>query len=198
MKKRKKKENRQPVSELKKTGRAFMRWAKGRLGVIVAVLCFVVLVAAIYAIAGKKPDPPYPEKYPENPEGAGTEYRAPPPDDREPIPDFVDLTLLSGTMVYAEVYQIMSYPEDYLGKTIKMGGLYSVSYSEQSERYFHRVLIEDALACCQQGLEFILNGERAYPDENAHIEVTGVFSCYEDDFGFDCYYLAADDISVVN
>ena len=34
----------------------------------------------------------------------------------------VDLTRLSSTMVYSEVYNMMYAPDDYIGKTIKMTG----------------------------------------------------------------------------
>ena len=39
--------------------------------------------------------------------------------------NFVDLTALSSTMVYAEVFAMMSSPEDYVGKTVKMQGIFS-------------------------------------------------------------------------
>ena len=34
----------------------------------------------------------------------------------------LDLTSMSGTMVYSEVYNIMSNPDEYIGKTIRMNG----------------------------------------------------------------------------
>ena len=37
----------------------------------------------------------------------------------------VDLTLLSSTMVFSEVSNILSNPPDYAGKTIKMRGIYN-------------------------------------------------------------------------
>ena len=42
----------------------------------------------------------------------------------------VDLTALSSTMVYSEVYNMLYfYPEDYYGKTVKMTGLFNVYQS---------------------------------------------------------------------
>ncbi len=41
----------------------------------------------------------------------------------------VDLTTLSGTMVYSEVFNMIANPEDYVGKTIKMQGQFFVSVS---------------------------------------------------------------------
>ena len=118
----------------------------------------------------------------------------------EETPKLIDLTVLSSTMIYAEVYNIMAHPNEYMGKTIKMSGPYYASYYEVTDLYYHYVVIEDATACCQQGLEFKWNGEHKfpddYPDESTKIEVTGVFSSY-DELGRTYYYIAVDDISIL-
>jgi hypothetical protein len=61
-------------------------------------------------------------------------------------------------------------------------------------------VIEDALTCCQSGIEFKLSGGRSYPEDypkkDAAIEATGVFGKYEV-FGLTYYYLEADDITVL-
>lgn len=112
----------------------------------------------------------------------------------------VDLTALNSTMVYAEVFNMTTNPEDYLGKTIKMSGSYSTTFYDETGLYYHYVIIEDAAACCQSGLEFIWNGEHKYPDdypaEQTKIEVVGVFGEY-DEFGETFYYLAVDEISIL-
>ena len=48
----------------------------------------------------------------------------------------VDLTRLSATMVYAEVFNMMVEPENYVGKTIKMNGLFYV-YPDEKKRYVY-------------------------------------------------------------
>ena len=112
----------------------------------------------------------------------------------------IDLTALSSTLVYAEVYNIMTSPDDYRGKTSKMSGLYYSSYDDRTGNSYHFIVIEDATACCQQGLEFIWNGNHRYPDdyppENARIEVVGVIKSY-DELGQSYYCLAVDDIAVL-
>ena len=114
--------------------------------------------------------------------------------------DLIDLTKLTGTLVYAEVYNIMTSPDDYIGKTIKMSGAYSAQYYEPTQEYYHAVLIADAAACCQQGLEFKWNGEHTYPDDypenGTNIEVTGVFGSYEE-LGQTYYYLATDEVTAL-
>jgi len=118
----------------------------------------------------------------------------------EPKSVDVDLTALSSTMVYAEVSNIVGNANDYIGKTIKMHGRYYASFFEKTELYYHFVIIEDATACCAQGLEFIWSGDHIYPDDypddNTNIEVTGVFGSY-DELGKTYYYVATDDIIVL-
>lgn len=110
----------------------------------------------------------------------------------------IDLTVLSSTMVYAEVYNITAEPDDYLGKTIKVSGLYYNSYYEETDTLYHFVFISDAAACCAQGLEFKWHGDHVYPDDYpAHqslVEVTGVFDKY-DELGETYYYLNVDNIA---
>ncbi len=112
----------------------------------------------------------------------------------------VDLTKLSSTMVYSEVYNIVNTPESYMGKTIKMKGLYNASYYEGTGNYYHYVLIKDATACCQQGLEFVWKGDHAYPadypENGTEVEIVGVFGQYEE-LGVTYNYIETDNITLV-
>ena len=81
---------------------------------------------------------------------------------------------------------MMFSPDDYIGKTIKMTGLYSPIYFSETDKNYHYVLIEDALACCAQGIEFVWGDDTyIYPDDyplvGANIEVTGVFETYREE-----------------
>lgn len=109
--------------------------------------------------------------------------------------DIVDLTGLTSIMVYSEVYNMMMQPAEYINKTIIMNGTYYAQYSEETERYYYFVVNEDATACCQQGVEFIWNGEHEYPEEGADIVVSGVFQSYDED-GETYYYIDADEIKM--
>ena len=113
----------------------------------------------------------------------------------------VDLTAMSKTMVYAEVFNILGNPEAYLGKTIKMNGIYTVLYYGKINKHYHYVVVEDAAACCQQGFEFVRSGNyvypKDYPKEKAKIEVTGVFKKGRDDIGYTYYYLAINDLKTL-
>lgn len=94
----------------------------------------------------------------------------------------VDLTQLSSTMVYSEVYNMMTTPENYEGKVVKMNGDFALYSDEAQQNYYYACVIADATACCQQGLEFVLAGNKKYPDDypelNSNITVTGVFKTY--------------------
>lgn len=97
-----------------------------------------------------------------------------------------DLTSMSGDMVYAVVYQLMVDPEEYIGKRIKMRGNYYASYFEPTEKFYHYTMIEDAAACCAQGIEFVWgDGSHVYPEEypkdKAEVEVVGVFETYREE-----------------
>ena len=96
----------------------------------------------------------------------------------------VDLTKLSSTMVYSEVYNMMYTPNDYIGKIVKMKGQFAYYEDPETKAQYFACIIEDATACCSQGLEFILTGEHTYPDDypelNSEITVTGTFETYEE------------------
>ena len=89
-------------------------------------------------------------------------------------------------MVYAQVNQMVMSPKKYIGKHIKMKGIFSSYYDEELERRFYGCVIQDALACCSQGLAFELAKPRKYPDEYPSecdaIVVEGDFD-YEKDEG---------------
>ena len=101
---------------------------------------------------------------------------------------FVDLTALSSTMVYAEVFAMMSSPEDYVGKTVKMQGIFSkgqlyAAGSLNDGGTVFACVIQDATACCAQGIPFELAGDRTYPQDYPElgdtITVVGTFEIHE-------------------
>ncbi len=96
----------------------------------------------------------------------------------------IDLTALSSTMVYSEVYSMMSAPEEYIGKTVKMRGPFAYYYDEATQSEYFACIIQDATACCAQGIEFVLAGDYTFPDDYPEIDteicVVGVFDTYQD------------------
>lgn len=98
----------------------------------------------------------------------------------------VDLTRLSSTMVYSEVYAMMVEPEQYMGKTVKMNGLFS-AFEGITGQIYYACIVQDATACCAQGLEFELSSGDGYPDPGSEITVIGTFDTYQEKID-DNYY----------
>ncbi|MBR0082164.1 MAG: hypothetical protein IJP98_05445 [Clostridia bacterium] len=94
----------------------------------------------------------------------------------------VDLTALSSTMVYSEVYNMVCSPEDYLGKIVKMDGAFAYYHDEATDNYYFACIIQDATACCAQGIEFVLTDDYSYPadypEAGDEICVVGTFDTY--------------------
>lgn len=99
----------------------------------------------------------------------------------------IDLARMSGTMVYAQVYQMVTHPEDYMGKHLKMKGIFSTYVDDISGQRFYGCVIMDALACCSQGLAFELVKPRKYPEgypaEGEEITIEGDFDYVEEEDG---------------
>lgn len=93
----------------------------------------------------------------------------------------LDLTQLSSTLIYSEVYNMLITPDDYKGKIIKMKGLFNQYTDEQTGETYNAVIIPDATACCQQGLEFELS-DKTNPnfEQGAEITVVGTFDTYSE------------------
>lgn len=110
----------------------------------------------------------------------------------------VDLTVLSSTMVYSEVYNMLyNDPAHYLGKTVKARGGFSIYQLVtdgvlQPDPVSYACIISDAAACCAEGMEFVLKGDLTYPDDypelGAEITVIGEFQSYEEN-GMTGYHL---------
>ena len=102
----------------------------------------------------------------------------------EPTAIDLDLSAMSGTVVYAQVYNLLCDPTAWLGKIIRMAGFYSAFQDQSTGMVYHACVIPDATACCAQGIEFVWAGEHAwpgdYPGEGSDIVVTGRLEIYEE------------------
>lgn len=94
----------------------------------------------------------------------------------------VDLSVMSGTMVYSEVFNMMVDPDSYEGKTVKMRGTYVEYLDESTGKKYYACVIMDATACCSQGIEFELTDDYTYPDDYPTVDdeicVSGTFETY--------------------
>ena len=171
--------------------------------IFLALTMLLSLAACGSSVASKEADPPsmspsptiaiqpgetIPSATPESkPEEAAAPASVPmetaPAENRNPGAVDVDLTQLSSTMVYSEVYAMMYEPEQYIGKTVKMNGLFATQ--EYNDDRLYACIVQDATACCAQGLEFEMAEELVYPDDypepGAEITVVGTFDSYKEE-----------------
>lgn len=90
-----------------------------------------------------------------------------------------DLTNMNKDMVYALIFQLMDDPTPYVGKTFRMIGPYQSMYYDAAKRDYHYCIVEDALACCTQGLEFdLVNTQQTYPQDGEEIILEGTIETY--------------------
>ena len=94
----------------------------------------------------------------------------------------IDLTKLTPNLVYAQVFDMVNEPDKYVGKRVRARGNFAYTTDPQTGGEYFAVLIADAAACCQQGMEFVLAGEHKYPEDypkvNSAITVEGIFGTY--------------------
>ena len=154
---------------------------------IMLFLCLILLVATGCSSSGATQ---LDSNYPEIQNSSTT----------EPKGVDIDLTVLGSTMLSAELSNIGSNISKYLGKTIRISGIYSSFYYEETDKiYFNVITYMDPTMCCSEGMEFIWNGDHNYPDdypaEDSAIEVIGVLGSYEE-LGIRYCYLAIDEIAI--
>ena len=102
-----------------------------------------------------------------------------------PVSVDLDLSVMSSTIVYAEMYNIQFDPGQYLGKVIRLRGLYSYYREPSTGVSYYACVVPDATACCMQGMEFVPAIEPEDPDhfleDSADITVTGRLEIYVDE-----------------
>jgi len=116
--------------------------------------------------------------------------------------DGIDLTLLSGTVLTAQLNIIRMELDKYLGSAIKISGTFAAFYNEENDELHTYVFTYMDLAmCCTEGMEFRWNGNHQFPDdypqEMSAIEVIGVLKSYENQGSRFCY-IDVDEISAMS
>lgn len=95
----------------------------------------------------------------------------------------VDISKLSSTMVYSVVYDMMTRPNEYDGKKIRISGTIDSYHDEETDKTYYACLIADATACCSQGIEFQTTEDfkpSDYPKDGDPVTVLGTFDEYSD------------------
>ncbi len=116
---------------------------------------------------------------------------------RDPSKIDLDLTQMSATMIYSTMFDMLVMPEDYVEKNIKLSGWFETYTDPQTGELYYAVVVPDATACCQQGLEFVWPGNHTYPTDfpetGTDITVTGIYKLIEND-GITYNYLEASNV----
>ena len=108
----------------------------------------------------------------------------------------IDLTKLNSMMTYSTLFNILTNPDSYLGKTIKIKGIFDSAKDPDTGIDYFAVVIMDASACCSSGLDFSLKKKYKYeypkdfPELGEDITVIGKFERYSE--GENIYYHLAE------
>ena len=151
------------------------------------IICCLLIIFGLFAFASCTDEKPKTNEESESNNTVET---------KQPERIDVDLTILSGTVAYSQVYDMLCNPSKYIGKTVKMEGLFSVYYGEDTGLYYPAVIIKDATACCAQGIEFVLKNEppypSGYPKEGTVVTVKGRFGVYYEGSDQYCHLVDAE------
>ena len=92
---------------------------------------------------------------------------------------YYDLTGNDLDMNYVIVAMIAEDPKSFEGVKIKLQGISTDLETTDTSGIDHYVLINDRQACCQQGLQYILEDKnQSYPKDKEEITVEGVLDVY--------------------
>lgn len=108
---------------------------------IVITLCSLAACGAAAASASEQTQPALPAETPlptREPTPLPTAEPTPQPLSENETGE-LDLTGMSGTMLYTMIYNMMKQPDDYLGRTIRVKGQFSAYVDEKSGRSYYAV-----------------------------------------------------------
>ena len=90
-----------------------------------------------------------------------------------------DFTDMNFNILNAMNFEMAVDPEKFYGKVMKMRGQFFTVVEPESGQRFYYCVIYDPTACCQTGLDFMMTGDKVYPDdfppEETYIEIQGPF-----------------------
>ncbi|GHU19349.1 hypothetical protein FACS1894163_12110 [Spirochaetia bacterium] len=104
-------------------------------------------------------------------------------------------------MFIAQTNDVYLNPEDYLGKTIKLEGLFKQEQYEESDPAYCFVL-RYGPGCCgsdgNAGFEVAWDeADKSYPNDDDWVEAVGVLKTYEED-GYPYLYIALSNLTILD
>ena len=103
----------------------------------------------------------------------------------------VDISGLSGTVLYGRLYDMVTHGDQYEGKVVRMKGTmnrFPITNRGVEVGVLYSCYIADGEGCCSQGVEFVLPEGGTYPPIGQEITVEGVWNNYQL-YGVDRYRL---------
>jgi len=87
--------------------------------------------------------------------------------------EMLDFSNYDERLTYIELDKVVRAPGDYVGRDMKLNGVYMTSKNEATGETMHICLVTDDTACCSTFIEFQLKTGAEYPPENTKITVSG-------------------------
>lgn len=77
----------------------------------------------------------------------------------------IDLSQLSLPVVYGQIFNITLNSDDYIGKTIKIKGIFDLFQDPNNNEVYCSIIIPDEQACCMQGFGIKFKSEYKFPKD---------------------------------
>lgn len=103
-----------------------------------------------------------------------------------------DLTELNKTMLYPQVFGMLTEPAEYIGKRVKIKGQFVIYENPKTGEQYPACMVTDETECCSQGLEFLLAEDKGYPEIGTEIVLIGEFRTYEEGGYEHCHLVNAE------
>lgn len=96
----------------------------------------------------------------------------------------VDFTTMSKTIIFATMVNMIENPQEHIGQSVKMPGLFSVDVNDDGSSYVE-CYVMDGTQCCSQGIEVRFaskkDDERAQELDQSEAVIYGIFDTYRED-----------------
>lgn len=102
--------------------------------------------------------------------------------DKTPEGVDVDLSVMSGAVVYGKVNDMVTNGSKYIGQVIRMEGTVStIDVMEKNKKVdmLYSCIISDATKCCAQGIEFEMKDDAPFPAIGTDVIVQGTWTEYK-------------------
>lgn len=108
------------------------------------------------------------------------------------IPVDINILDLSDIMAFAQINNMMTMADEFLGLTVKVHGNYYRHDIAELDLSYHFLLLVDATNCCTGILEFMMEDGVEYPESGENLLLMGEYSKYTDEYGTYPYIIVSE------